>query len=310
MITTSDQQEDPIRPNSEGTTGSVVSKTVDTPRETKDTISNEESFRRQVREDRAKREPPSSFSKRIWAFLNTSFGIWFLSTIIVGLVTFFYNERQRALEQSRQTQEASDKNQAERLRLETERAARNASLIATLLPYLAGKDPKQLRVSIAVTEYLKEKGELPGELEATLIGIAKNPNIDAASPEQSQEIRAAAAAVIDIPSKSEGPNDMSATGLPARLYVQIANESQRALAKELGKFVSDKGFLVPGIENIEKKASAPAKTEVRYYRDDDLDEANGLIALLLQRNIDINRSPVKVQGGRARPRHFELWFGR
>jgi hypothetical protein len=32
MIKTSDQQEDPIRPNSEGTRGSVIAKNVDTPR--------------------------------------------------------------------------------------------------------------------------------------------------------------------------------------------------------------------------------------------------------------------------------------
>ncbi len=38
----------------------------------------------------------SSFKKNIWTFFNSAFGIWFLSTIVIGLFTYFFNQYKEA----------------------------------------------------------------------------------------------------------------------------------------------------------------------------------------------------------------------
>lgn len=98
-----------------------------------------------------------------------------------------------------------------------------------------------------------------------------------------------------------------------RVYIQIANENQRNIAKALQADLISNDFLVPGIENVAKlHAGIPSKTEVRYYRDEEKDEAINIIKVLQRLHIGdpINEIPQKITGnGRGtRPRHYEVWF--
>jgi hypothetical protein len=75
-------------------------------------------------------------------------------------------------------------------------------------------------------------------------------------------------------------------------------------------------FLAPGIENVGKKSNIhiPGKTEVRYYRDEEKDEAVRIISILkgLNLGLHINEDPQRIPGtGRGtRPRHYEIWFSK
>ncbi|MCW3107652.1 MAG: hypothetical protein JWQ09_2158 [Segetibacter sp.] len=100
--------------------------------------------------------------------------------------------------------------------------------------------------------------------------------------------------------------------LPPRVYIQISGEDQRQVGKTVQSKLLQSGYLAPGVENIKGKANIPSKTEVRYYRDEEIEEASRIVHFLkdLKLGIEMRDSPVKVPGsGRGtRPRHYEIWF--
>jgi hypothetical protein len=96
-----------------------------------------------------------------------------------------------------------------------------------------------------------------------------------------------------------------------RVYIQIADESQRSAAQLLQSRLRENGFIVPGIENIASKAVAPSKAEVRYYRDEEKDEALKVVQIMKVTNIvaAINDIPRKLAGVTGvRSRQYEIWF--
>ena len=65
--------------------------------EAKTQISAEEIYRQEVREElerKSNKRKKKSSGARIWAFLNTSLGIWFLTTIVIGFATWAFTNWQ------------------------------------------------------------------------------------------------------------------------------------------------------------------------------------------------------------------------
>ena len=89
----------------------------------------------------------------------------------------------------------------------------------------------------------------------------------------------AAAAVIELPQKSELNNRTDLTSLLPGV-LQVPAQSQREMAQTLQSKLRASGFLVPGIENVEGKATSPMQTEVRFYRDEDRGEALQVVPIL------------------------------
>lgn len=58
--------------------------------EEKQKIKLEEIFRDEIRKKLSEKER-SSFSHKIWKFINSPLGLWLLSTVLVGLVVYFYD---------------------------------------------------------------------------------------------------------------------------------------------------------------------------------------------------------------------------
>ena len=56
----------------------------------KEHIRQEEIFREEVRGLLNKEDKATTFRAKCWRFVNTSFGIWLLSTVVVGLVSWGY----------------------------------------------------------------------------------------------------------------------------------------------------------------------------------------------------------------------------
>ena len=108
----------------------------------------------------------------------------------------------------------------------------------------------------------------------------------------------------------------SSTILKPRVYLQISDESQRPLAQSLQSTLSYEGFQAPGVENTGRKSNVhmPSKTEVRYYREEELSDALRLVSILKSQPLGspINEVPLKIPGnGRGtRPGHFEIWFAK
>ena len=255
-------------------------------------IHQEESFRLEVKQQLEQLHKKKS--TRVWEALNSSVGIWFLSTCVVGLITFGYSVYQENQQKAQRAAQAS-----------MELARNNAALVTVLLPYLASDEKKKWSMALEVVKYLKLNGQLPGELEYALEGIVYDADTSKISREERDKIERATA-IIDLPKRVAVTNNM-----PARAYIQISSNVQRPLAKQLEQLLNDAGFITPGIENVEGKADIPAIMEVRYYNELEKEEAQRLISILKQNRPawQIKDSPVKVSGD-ARPRHYEIWFGK
>lgn len=88
-------------------------------------IKSEEIYRDEIRKKLNENEQ-SSFPKKSWKFINSSFGIWLLSTVVVGLVVYLYND-------NKLKNEISTNNAATIQKLETETSNRLQQFKVTLL---------------------------------------------------------------------------------------------------------------------------------------------------------------------------------
>lgn len=61
----------------------------------------EEKYREEIRADLAKLRTPSTRRQRLWNFLNTSLGIWLLSSIVLGGFGFLYTTSQSLMTERR-----------------------------------------------------------------------------------------------------------------------------------------------------------------------------------------------------------------
>lgn len=93
---------------------------------------------------------------------------------------------------------------------------------------------------------------------------------------------------------------------PPRIYIHISDEAQRVSAEAALTALRKAGDLVPGIENVGERS--PDRTELRYFRSDELANARELTEVLATAGVEA--SPKFVEGLEAniRPLHFELWF--
>ena len=110
------------------------------------------------------------------------------------------------------------------------------------------------------------------------------------------------------------PIESGSSAPPARVYLHIATEDQRALAKKIGQRLINRGYLVPGIENISAKGNSPTSTELRYYKDSEVDEVKKIIEFLKSTDLVDSIAPEDLSESRwalgNRPRHYELWLSK
>lgn len=74
--------------------------------EEKQRIRQEEIFRQEVRETLGQDKKAVSFQAKLWKFVNTTFGIWLLSTVAVGLITWSFTSWNENKEKERITKES------------------------------------------------------------------------------------------------------------------------------------------------------------------------------------------------------------
>jgi|SRR5271157_2546248 len=73
--------------------------------EEKNRIRAEEIFRYEVRREIEARRPKDSGGKRLWSLVNSTFGVWLLSSVVLGGLGFLYTTyQQHSAEKMRKTQ--------------------------------------------------------------------------------------------------------------------------------------------------------------------------------------------------------------
>jgi hypothetical protein len=107
---------------------------------------------------------------------------------------------------------------------------------------------------------------------------------------------------------NSNPHISEAIAVPV-VYIQISNESQRAAAKEAANRLQEKGYIVPGIENVGKKA--PDKTELRSFHGtpQEAEDTKDITRILQDIRIAAQAKKIGAYGDTAvRARRYELWF--
>jgi hypothetical protein len=221
----------------------------------------------------------------------------FLPIVLLVLGTWI-SQQQRKAEQVKSEQQRM----AEQIKLEAEN---NANRLTTMLKFLASDSPRERLLATKVTVYFGEKNQLPPELVPVLVEVIKNDESMAVADSAIQSLTKTAET-----NKALGPDiEKTLAGLPARVYIQIASESQRERGKHIREKLTEEGLLVPGIQNIGGKAEIPKTTDVRYFNDQDKITAE-TIAQILRSNGVASASPHPVRGMRAKPGTLEIWFSR
>lgn len=254
-----------------------------------------------------------------WEFLNSQFGLWLLGSVLVSLVATMWN-----FWQSRENSKKAD-----------------SEFVVTLIPYLTNSsmEVRVRAVQVIQSRYAGEKvpanistlmcnsladfGDFRHQVndilrqhaddflathcagEFSMVEVANGPH---ASPSPSP-----APGVTATPTPLATPANQ--TQLPeARVYIQIYDEEQRQRAVGIQAALRERGFVVPGIENVAITNPALAKnavkgTEVRYFNPQDSDAAR-TIRDFLQQYPDFHDKRVELRSLnlRTNPGTIEIWF--
>lgn len=252
---------------------------------------------------------------RFLGFLNSSFGLWMCSAMLLPIAGYVYSKVQVTVD-------------AERIAGETRKAQaiENARLIHEWTPELTSTDIKKARLAGTVLTHLAKSGSLDGELSAAVESIIDVAYRDGTQPGASVEEQAVANAIaksLDPPpaapaiaaqaAAKPGPLPAEralAVTLKPRVYIQIGDNAQREGMAGFSDTLRSQGFQAPGIELV--PGQAPNRTEVRYYFADEGAQAGKVVELLKQAgyaDATAKRLPDKY-ASRVRPGHFEVWIGK
>lgn len=128
---------------------------------------------------------------------------------------------------------------------------------------------------------------------------------------QLKQDSAGRAVAQDIAASSSGAAKSEASAalekIPAQVYLHIADEGQRDKAKAVQQNILEKGFTVPGIENVSGRAELPRNTSVRYFNEQDKASAESIVNSLKSQGL--NSASAKYYSGlKARPGSIEVWM--
>jgi hypothetical protein len=162
---------------------------------------------------------------------------------------------------------------------------------------------KKQRENVEADEALKRKQEEFKKLDEKYNVLSEAvQDLSDDNEEQAKQVKAAVEKAIG--------RDSNKAQIPPRIYIQIAREDQRQRAAQVTRQLQARGYVVPGIENVGRRARIPRVSELRYYStgaaQSDIDDILGFL-----RSLGVKLAqPVQVrQAASVRPRHYELWFG-
>lgn len=283
-------------------------------------IRDEEIYRSEVRRSFETAKPPPSFSQRVSVFLESKVGFWILTTVFAGiaatLIAGFSNWINRKEIEERQR---------------AERARQDFDTVIKVVPMLMSENPGYRQIGLSLLNGLASAKSIQPEIAAqitstlqSIIVAGTSPNasadarirageiarlVDAATPTASTQTSSAPTSGEAVPpvTTTVAPA-VTAVALPPRVYVQIRSDAGREEADKAVVALRAAGVLAPGIERV---ASVPRKTELRYCDEKMLDASRERIVQALSSvAIEVTSTPLPARlCGNVRPNHFELWLG-
>jgi hypothetical protein len=96
--------------------------------------------------------------------------------------------------------------------------------------------------------------------------------------------------------------------VPPRVYIQIVNAGQRGRAAEVSRKLREQGFIVPGVENMERKGHRQPNSDVRFNPADESAAKDTEAIRAVLGGFGVKLREVKLSAN-TRPRQYELWLG-
>ena len=121
-------------------------------------------------------------------------------------------------------------------------------------------------------------------------------------------VRNAVEASITQSTGQGGPQTQGTEQVPPRVYIHIMRSAQRARAAEVARRLQAEGFLVPGIDNMERREKSQPSSDVRFNPGDEMASADTKKIHALLGNFGTKLKEVKLSAN-TRPRQYELWLG-
>jgi hypothetical protein len=191
-------------------------------------IYQEEAYRREVREQLAETNPPKTKeSAKIWTFINSSFFLWFLSSVLIGIISFSYAKWDKQRELEREQRERAALVERENIQI----ARKLDAEISSRLNYFA----------LSQNIYLYATMDVPVEVEVENGSAEKSEVMSEKGPEEKSEyVIEKSEYVIDGPLSEEGImslDDPNAIGYKVSVYPEYATRNLRSLLLELMEVV-------------------------------------------------------------------------
>lgn len=290
--------------------------------EQRQAIRDEEFFREQVRKELAGKKPAPNVFERISAFFETKAGFWLLTTVLAGVTATGITSLQRYL----------DRDEIEK-REAAERSRRDMETVLKLGPMLTSEKRTQVDVAIVLLDGLASDNALDSRVATQVRALVQNTLASGLKQDATAEEKAQAEAIIAYADRArvnaiQRPEAASAaaaaaptaglsaaidnSALPVRVYLQIADEGDRAKAAAARDALRQSGLVAPGIELVPPK-SAPAQNDLRYC-EDKVDPAT-LERVKAATAAAVSPPPRLVAlaprlCGNVRYNHFEIWYAR
>jgi len=143
---------------------------------------------------------------------------------------------------------------------------KNSERLTTMLKHLSSENPREREIATKVAQFFGENNQLPKELLPVLLDIANNDSNKNVTIKVRQSL-------TEMAEKNPSIKQTIKGGFDPIVYIQIADEIQREKAKKVQSELRQNGFSAPGIENIKGKATIPSNMEIRYFSDEEKNQA-------------------------------------
>ncbi|MBI2718073.1 MAG: hypothetical protein HY245_15760 [Rhizobiales bacterium] len=184
----------------------------------------------------------------------------------------------------------------------------NLTDLKTMIDLVSDQNQERRKYGVAMFEYLLKNDKVPVEFVAAQLDYANN----ASDPELLGAMERALVKASQV-NKNVGPVfEEAVQRLPARLFVQVLNERQRACFRQIFDQLKDDdqaAITVPSIATVKWDGKV---NELRALKNEDMARAESLAGLFGGLGFPlkvVNLTDVWKGAAKVRPNTFELWFG-
>jgi hypothetical protein len=182
----------------------------------------------------------------------------------------------------------------------------NLNDLKTMIDLVSDQNAEKRKYGVAMFEYLLKNDKVPVEFVAAQLAFANSSSDKELLPLMEQALLKASVQN----SKVEVTFREALERLPSRLFVHTQVESQRVCVRTLiGKMrdTASTGLIVPGYARATWNGKGH---ELRVFLTSDLERGQELTKMFTDVGLQVAMKDLTaIEGRKARPNTFELWFG-